>query len=51
MFFLQLHNRSVVGGGGVLTVMFLQKAHVVLGDYRPHVFHTGVAQFYTVSID
>ena len=30
--------------------MFLQKAHVVFGDYRPHVFHAGVAQFHTVSI-
>ena len=32
-------------------VVFLQKAHVVLGDYSPHVFPTGVAQFYSVSID
>ena len=39
VFFLQLHNRSFVGGGGC--VMFLQKAHIVFGDYRPHVFHTG----------
>ena len=34
---LQLHNRSFVGGGSEVC-------------YGPHVFHTGVTQFYIVSI-